>query len=123
MARGIGVITKSLLLIGFTIAGASAALADVAAIAREQQSAVAAVLSKWHLSALTQTDDASPSSVAAEAYGHALLMRRHLAPAAWMYAFAVHREPTRASAITALGRHAGGGRDHRRQVARVGGGP
>ena len=103
MARGIGVITKSLLLIGCAIVSALPALADVAAIARQQQSAVAAVLSKWHLSALTQTDDALPSSAAAEAYGHALLMRRHLAPAAWMYAFAVHREPTRVSAITALG--------------------
>ncbi len=32
-----------------------------------------------------------------------MLMRRHLAPAAWMYAAAVERDPARASAITALG--------------------
>ena len=103
MASGIGVVTKFLLLLGCAIASASAALADVAAIARKQQSAIAAVLSKSHLSALTQTDAASPTSAAAEGYGHALLMRRHLAPAAWMYAAAVEREPTRATAITALG--------------------
>jgi hypothetical protein len=103
MPSGISAITKSLLLIGCAIASASAALADVAAIARKQQSAVAAVLSKSDLSALTQTDAASPTSAAAEGYGHALLMRRHLAPAAWMYAAAVGREPTRGSAITALG--------------------
>ena len=103
MPGGISAITKSLLLIGCAIASASAALADAAAIARKQQSAVAAVLSKSDLSALTQTDAASPTSAAAEGYGHALLMRRHLAPAAWMYAAAVEREPARATAISALG--------------------
>jgi hypothetical protein len=78
MTGGIGVVTKSLLLICCGMVSASAALADMAAIARQQQSAVAAVLSKSHLSALTQTDAASPTSAAAEGYGHALLMRRSI---------------------------------------------
>jgi hypothetical protein len=98
MTRGIGVIVTSVLLL---IGGA--ALADTAAIARKQQAAIGAVLTKEQQSALAQTAEASPSAAAAEGYGHALLMRRHLAPAAWMYAAAVEREPARGSAITALG--------------------
>lgn len=103
MASGIDVVTKSLLLIACTMASASAALADVAALANKQQGVIAGAISRWQLSGLTQTDAASPSSAAAEAYGHALLMRRHLAPAAWMYAAAVWREPRRVSALMALG--------------------
>jgi tetratricopeptide (TPR) repeat protein len=103
MARGIGVVVTSVLVIGGAIANATTALADVAEIARKQQAAIGAVLTKAQLSALTQTADVSASSADAEAYGHALLMRRHLAPAAWMYATAVWREPKRVSAITALG--------------------
>ena len=61
----------------------------MAAIARKQQVAIGAVLTKEQQSALAQTAEASPGSAAAEGYGHALLMRRHLAPAAWMYAAAV----------------------------------
>ena len=103
MAGGIGVITKSLLLIGCAIASASRRLpmwrrSRASSKARSRRSSASR-----DLSALTQTDAASPSSAAAEGYGHALLMRRHLAPAAWMYAAAVEREPARASAITALG--------------------
>jgi tetratricopeptide (TPR) repeat protein len=103
MTSGIRVITKFLLLLGCAMASVPAAAADVAAIARQQQSAVAAVLSEPQRSALTQTAAASPTAAAAEGYGHALLMRRHLAPAAWMYAAAVEREPARGSAVTALG--------------------
>ena len=103
MSKGIGVFVTYVLLIGGAIASATAARADVAEIARKQQAAVVPALTKAQQSALTQIDAPSPSSADAEAYGHALLMRRHLAPAAWMYAAAVWREPRRVSAITALG--------------------
>ncbi len=96
-------IARLLLPIGCVVVTVSSAAADVAAIARKQQAAIEAVLSEPHRAALTKTAAASPSAAAAEGYGHALLMRRHLAPAAWMYAAAVDREPARASAITALG--------------------
>jgi Flp pilus assembly protein TadD len=103
MTKAGATIVQTVLLVGWTFAGVPNALADVAAIARTQQGAVAALLSDNERSALTQTAAASPTAAAAEGYGHALLMRRHLAPAAWMYAAAVERDPARGSAITALG--------------------
>jgi tetratricopeptide (TPR) repeat protein len=103
MSRRLGLVAGSTLLLGFACAIVSTALADVAALARKQQGAISAVLNNKDRAALTQTAAASPTAEAAEGYGHALLMRRHLAPAAWMYAAAVERDPTRGSAITALG--------------------
>jgi tetratricopeptide (TPR) repeat protein len=103
MARNAVWLTGFMLPIGCVIAAVSTAAADVAAIARQQQGAFEAVLSEPQRSALTNTLAASPTAAAAEGYGHALLMRRYLAPAAWMFAAAVDREPSRASAITALG--------------------
>jgi hypothetical protein len=103
MTKAGATIVRTILLIGWAVAGVPGALADVAAIARTQQGAVAALLTDNERAALTQTAAASPTPAAAEGYGHALLMRRHLAPAAWMYAAAVERDPTRGSAMTALG--------------------
>lgn len=93
-------LTSSTLLLAFAGASISTALADVAALARQQQGAISAVLNDKDRAALTQTAAASPTAEAAEGYGHALLMRRHLAPAAWMYAAAVERDPALGSAIT-----------------------
>ena len=77
--------------------------ADLAAIARDKRSAAEQTLDARALDVVRKVAAAVPSSTGAEALGHALLMRRHLAPAAWLYATAIERQPDRVSAIAALG--------------------
>jgi hypothetical protein len=93
----LGLVAGSTLPLGLVCA--PAAVADVALA--HKQGAISAVLNDKQRDALTQS--AAASAAAAEGYGHVLLMRRHLAPAAWMCAAAVEREPARGNAITALG--------------------
>jgi Flp pilus assembly protein TadD len=99
-----GKIIKLALCVGFVSSvWPSPAAADVVAIARKQRTAIEGALSEPHKATLRNAAAASPSGAAAESYGHAFLMRRQLAPAAWMFATAVERAPGRSSAVTALG--------------------
>ena len=77
--------------------------ADIATIARDKRTAIEGALDGATRDMLRQALAGSPSAAGAEGFGHALLMRRHLAPAAWMFASAVKKEAERTGAVTALG--------------------
>jgi hypothetical protein len=81
----------------------ASAATDIAAIARDKRTAIEGVLDAATRDMLRQALVGSPSAAGAEGFGHALLMRRHLAPAAWMFASAVEKETDRTGAVTALG--------------------
>ncbi len=87
------------------LAGAVSARADTdpAAYAKNVEVALSRSLPPETLAVLDGAVAAASDAVLLEGLGHALLMRRHLDEATYLYAAAVMKEPTRPSALTALG--------------------
>lgn len=86
-----------------TLQTTSVLAAEPTDIANHAAQDISMSLSNDDLARLDQIIANEPDSVGLEAYGHVLLMQRHLDEAAYIFAHAVELSPDQGSALTALG--------------------
>lgn len=87
----------------FTLQATSANAAQPVDIAERAAQDISMDLSNDDLTRLDQIIANEPNPVGLEAYGHVLLMQRHLDEAAYIFAHTVELSPQQGSALTALG--------------------
>lgn len=93
----------SILALVLTLPANPAHAAEPTEIAQSAAQDVAMTLSNDDLTRLDGIIANEPDPLGLEAYGHVLLMQRHLNEAAYIFAHAVELSPGQASALTALG--------------------
>lgn len=76
---------------------------DTAETAFGAREAIGEMLDAETLALMTAIEENDATAEGAEAFGHALLMSRHLAPGGYMFALSAERDPGRAAALSNLG--------------------